>query len=152
IRQTVAGQLSAATLQHHHERLALVLEESSGADPETLAWHVQGAGRPERAAIYAIAAADRAAAALAFDRAAQLYRLAPDLQRPSAPETPEIPPRRPRRRIARRRRWPSIAPRSSIDWHWTSRGPARPRLGRSTRVWATRSPGPGEATKRRAAP
>src|SRR4030095_5701735 len=90
IRQTVAGQLSAATLQHHHERLALVLEESSGADPETLALHFQGAGRPERAAIYAIAAADRAAAALAFDRAAQLYRLALDLKGPNAPETREI--------------------------------------------------------------
>jgi serine/threonine protein kinase len=90
IRETVAGRLSAATLQHHHERLAVVLEESSGADPETLALHFQGAGRPERAAIYAISAADRAAAALAFDRAAQLYRLALDLKGPNALEAREI--------------------------------------------------------------
>src|SRR5262249_7387236 len=59
-----------------HRRLALALEGSRSTDPEALALHFQEAGERERAAEYAGAAAQRATEALAFDRAARLYRLA----------------------------------------------------------------------------
>jgi hypothetical protein len=79
IRETVLTRLEPAALTAHHRSLALTLEASGAADPEALAVHFSGAGDPERAAGYAVAAADRAAEALAFDRAARLYRLALDL-------------------------------------------------------------------------
>ncbi len=82
IRETVVAQLHQDLLKSHHRRLALALEGSNTTDPEALALHFQEAGEPERAAEYSAAAATRAADALAFDRAARLYRLALEL-RPS---------------------------------------------------------------------
>jgi serine/threonine protein kinase len=63
-----------------HERLAGALEASGTADPEMLALHLNQAGHPDRAAGHAAVAADRAAQALAFDRAARLYHVALTLQ------------------------------------------------------------------------
>jgi hypothetical protein len=80
IRETVVSHLEPVTLRAHHAALALALENFSGADPEALAVHFQGAGDYENAARYAIAAGDRAADALAFDNAVRLYRLGLDLQ------------------------------------------------------------------------
>ncbi len=80
IRETVVGHLSAADLQHHHRQLAQALEATGKADPETLTVHFQGAGDPERAANYAAAAAQQAADALAFERAARLYQRALEQQ------------------------------------------------------------------------
>jgi len=75
IRETVISHLPPSILAAHHLRLALALalEESGRADAEVLAIHFQGASIPERAVEYYISAAERASAALAFDRAAELY-------------------------------------------------------------------------------
>jgi hypothetical protein len=79
IREAIVADLSAEALEKIHKSLALALEVSRFADAETLALHYRGAGAVERAAVYAAEAADRAAAALAFDRAARLYQLALEL-------------------------------------------------------------------------
>jgi hypothetical protein len=70
IRETVISHLPSSILAAHHSRLALALEESGRADAEVMAIHFQGASVPERAVEYYISAAERASAALAFDRAA----------------------------------------------------------------------------------
>ncbi|MBI3694136.1 MAG: protein kinase [Acidobacteria bacterium] len=80
IRETVVARLSSEILKSHHHRLASALEASAHADPEMLAGHFQGAGDLERAAGYAAQAAGQAAEALAFQRAARLYRLAMELR------------------------------------------------------------------------
>ena len=75
IRESVFAHLDAAVRAAHHGRLAAALEERS-ADPEELAVHFHGAGHVDKGRRYAVAAADKAAAGLAFDRAAELYGLA----------------------------------------------------------------------------
>ena len=87
IRETVVAQLSPEELRAEHRKLALALEGSRSTDPEALALHFQEAGEPERAAEYSAAAAQRASEALAFDRAARLYRLARELRTTTAGET-----------------------------------------------------------------
>ncbi len=79
IGQTVVSHLSPQAREAVHQRLAFALEVSSIPDPESLAIHYQGAGSRERAAVYAADAAAKAAEALAFDRAARLYKLALEL-------------------------------------------------------------------------
>ncbi len=80
IRETVVARLDPDTLRENHRQLALAIEASGRADPEVLAAHWGGAGEPDRAGTYYARAAGRAAETLAFDRAAQLYRLALSLQ------------------------------------------------------------------------
>ena len=79
IRETVVRRLDPASKRAWHGRLALALEATAEASAEALATHWAEAGDRTRAAGYAIAAADRAAETLAFDRAARLYRWALDL-------------------------------------------------------------------------
>jgi len=79
IRESVIKGLSAVDLRAVHAKLALVLEGERDVDPETLVEHFAGAGQNERAAPYAVSAADRARDALAFDRAAQFYQTALEL-------------------------------------------------------------------------
>ncbi|MEM6797852.1 MAG: ATP-binding protein, partial [Acidobacteriota bacterium] len=92
-REVVADGLGEEKLRRLHRHLAETLEASGRADPETLAMHFQ-ATEDERAHAYAVSAARRAERALAFTRAARLYRLALDLmppppeQRPQSPESP----------------------------------------------------------------
>src|SRR5690606_37474613 len=63
-------------LKARHRDLAFAMEQGGERDSDTLALHFREAGEWERAGDYAQMAADQAAAALAFDRAARLYRLA----------------------------------------------------------------------------
>ncbi len=85
IRETVVTRLEPEVKRDHHRRLALALEASGSADPEVLGVHFVEGGLPDRATDHFVRAADQAALALAFDRAASLYRRARDLQPASAP-------------------------------------------------------------------
>jgi eukaryotic-like serine/threonine-protein kinase len=76
IRDAVLMRSDAATRRMRHLALALSLERSSGHDLEALARHFDAAEEYDRAARYAVRAGDAAAQALAFDRAAALYRMA----------------------------------------------------------------------------
>ncbi|MCA9716411.1 MAG: AAA family ATPase [Myxococcales bacterium] len=76
IRETVLAQLDADTLRDCHRALAHALERAPQPDLGTIAQHLYGAGEIQRAARHALAAAERAVAAVAFNRAAQLYELA----------------------------------------------------------------------------
>jgi eukaryotic-like serine/threonine-protein kinase len=80
IREAVLLHQTPASRSAQHGRLAVALEASGRADPEALAFHWRGAGKLEKAAEYAAQAAEQAARALAFDRAARLYHLSLDLR------------------------------------------------------------------------
>src|SRR5262249_50402795 len=82
IRTVVLGRISADALLTHHERLAQTLEAAERVDAEALAIHWREVGERKRASQYAAVAAGEAEVALAFDRAARLYRLALELQPP----------------------------------------------------------------------
>jgi hypothetical protein len=62
-----------------HRHIAEALSRLPEPDPEALYQHYDGARQPELAGRYAVQAGDRAARALAFDRAADLYRRALEL-------------------------------------------------------------------------
>jgi len=74
IRESVYNHLPATVRAAHHLRLATVLEEQSPGEVELLARHFREAGVREKAGRYALIAGDQAAQALAFERAAELYR------------------------------------------------------------------------------
>ncbi|MBI5532944.1 MAG: protein kinase [Deltaproteobacteria bacterium] len=74
IRQVVVASLDAGATRDTHLALGQALEVFGRQDPETLAFHYLGAGAVDKAWTYSVAAADRAASALAFSRAADLYR------------------------------------------------------------------------------
>jgi serine/threonine protein kinase len=76
VRTAVLSRMETEPKRYWHERLAVTLEAVGRTDPEALAIHWHGAGEKGRAARYAGVAAAQAAQALAFDRAARLYRLA----------------------------------------------------------------------------
>jgi serine/threonine protein kinase len=76
IRDAVLAGLTPEQIRHRRERIALALEAAGGTDPEVLASHFEAAGRMLEAGRYALLAANQSAAALAFDRAARLYRWA----------------------------------------------------------------------------
>jgi hypothetical protein len=79
IRETVLARLPPDELAAGHRQLAAALEAGANPDPEQLADHLRRAGDDARAGAFASIAADRAARALAFDRAARLYRLTLEL-------------------------------------------------------------------------
>ncbi|WP_428262548.1 serine/threonine-protein kinase PknK [Haliangium sp.] len=79
VRAAVAAHIDDDALRGHHGWLAEALEDWGCQDGELLAIHYRGAGRLERAAEFARQAAAQAEAALAFDRAARMYRLVLDI-------------------------------------------------------------------------
>lgn len=79
LREVIAARLDAERRRAHHRALAKALTASGSADAELVATHWIGAGEPERALRYLVLAADQASDALAFERAARLYRRALDL-------------------------------------------------------------------------
>src|SRR6185295_4144790 len=79
IRETLAAKLDQTRVKQIHRRLAQALESRAIDDPESLFEHYLGAGERVRAATHAAAAAKKANATLAFDRAASFYRRALEL-------------------------------------------------------------------------
>jgi hypothetical protein len=75
IRGAALATLASGELRHVHEALARTIEAGDG-DIDGLVEHWLAAGQPERAAGYAVAAAQRAADKMAFHRAAALYAVA----------------------------------------------------------------------------
>jgi hypothetical protein len=90
IRDAVSAGLPEDSLKEFHHRLASALLATGGADPERLARHYLGAGDAQSAAEYAAAAAAKASEALAFDRAASLYRFALNLPVGTAPDRAKL--------------------------------------------------------------
>lgn len=78
IREVVLADLEPSAIEQRHRKLATALA-AAGADPETLATHYHAAGERDLAANYAKQAGERAAEALAFERAAEMYELALEL-------------------------------------------------------------------------
>lgn len=76
IREAIVEALADEDRKARHLALAEALLDAADPEPQALVEHFQGAGDTERAGAYAVAAAQRAADALAFDRAARLYHLA----------------------------------------------------------------------------
>ena len=76
IREVVRAAVAPDEAREHHLRLARALEAGGRADPERLYTHYAGAGDVARASEAAAIAADRAARALAFVHAIDLYRVA----------------------------------------------------------------------------
>jgi len=90
IRDAVVAHLPAESLKECHHRLTSALLATGRADPEMLATHYLGAGDAQSAAEYAAAAAAKASEALAFDRAARLYRFALNLTVSAPPERAKL--------------------------------------------------------------
>lgn len=84
IREAVLARLSVDALRERHRLLANALATEPDPDPEALLTHTLGAGDHAGAVVHAVRAAERAASALAFDRASDLYRRALELGVPSA--------------------------------------------------------------------
>ncbi|MFW5875309.1 MAG: serine/threonine-protein kinase PknK [Myxococcota bacterium] len=78
IRDHVVAALGPEALRLWHRRLATALRQETVADHEAIAQHFEAAGDRGQAAFHGVEAGRRAAASLAFDRAARLYRFALD--------------------------------------------------------------------------
>jgi serine/threonine protein kinase len=90
VRKAVLSHLDSATLRNHHRRLAVALETSGQVDPEALTVHWREAGEPAKAAHFARIAAEKAAKALAFDRAARFYEVCIELSGDATPQKTRI--------------------------------------------------------------
>jgi len=90
IREILIALMEPAAVREIHRRLAETFEARGVEDPEALFEHWLGAGERKRASGYAAQAAERASAALAFDRAALLYRKALELSPPEGSDVVEI--------------------------------------------------------------
>lgn len=79
VRETALREIDRARLPGIHLALGRGLAASGNADEVALSHHFRQAGEEQLATLHTLAAADQAAAALAFDRAAQLYKAVLDL-------------------------------------------------------------------------
>ncbi|MFN8642594.1 MAG: AAA family ATPase [Candidatus Binatia bacterium] len=79
VRETVARRLSREAYRSLHRVLAAALEALPDPDPLRLVEHCFEADDLARASAHAVASAERAFAALAFEQAARLYRRALEL-------------------------------------------------------------------------
>ena len=79
IREAILSALPPERRRNHHLTIAAMLEAEGVHDPEVLAVHYREAGDDPRAAMLALEAGDRAAAALAFENAAHFYGMALEL-------------------------------------------------------------------------
>jgi hypothetical protein len=84
VRETVLSRLGPAERRTCHARLAKALEQAPRTDVEAIAGHWREAGNADRAAEYALVAAEKATRSHAFARAASFYAMALSLgaQRP----------------------------------------------------------------------
>ena len=73
IREVVTARMAPAARRQGHFALAISMEQCGEADSESLAHHFEQGEVFDKAAFYAESAAEGAAAALAFDKAARLY-------------------------------------------------------------------------------
>jgi hypothetical protein len=86
IRETVLGRIEPSLLGRLHRSFAELLQRTEDADAETVAQHWEAAGDRAAAGPWFARAAGAAARALAFDRAATLFRAA--LERLPAEQAP----------------------------------------------------------------
>src|SRR5256714_4191912 len=89
IGETIGSLLDDSERRQIHRRLAQTIEARGVDDPESLYEDYLGAGETDRAAGHAEAAAQKAASALAFDRAALYFRRALELK-PDAPNVVDL--------------------------------------------------------------
>ena len=86
IRAAVLGGLAPEVRPRLHRNIAQALGTSGSADPEDMALHLAAAGEGVAAAGYAVLAGRKRARSLAFDRAAELFRMAIELKGPDHPD------------------------------------------------------------------
>jgi tetratricopeptide (TPR) repeat protein len=86
VRTAVGALLTDPRRKEAHAAIARALAAERDADPEALAFHWNEAGDTERAATFSGLSGDRAAAALAFDRAAGFFEQALALHEPPEAE------------------------------------------------------------------
>jgi serine/threonine protein kinase len=87
IREVLAARMVPDAVRQTHRVMVEALVETQSDDCEALFEHYRGAGDPANASIQAGLAAQKAAGALAFDRAASFYRHALALTSTSTPPT-----------------------------------------------------------------
>jgi eukaryotic-like serine/threonine-protein kinase len=73
IREAIVARIDESQKRTLHQQLAEALERDPHADVELMAAHFEAGGELRRAGAYYQQAADRAAASVAFNRAAELY-------------------------------------------------------------------------------
>lgn len=78
LREFVVEGLPPVLSVEHNRALVVAMEAASSSDDEQMMEHALAAGDRDRTRRHALAAAERADAALAFEQAARLYRLALD--------------------------------------------------------------------------
>lgn len=90
VREVVVGSVAPGALRDRHLAIARALEADAGVDAERLATHWEHAGDAERARAYVEKAAEVAFGALAFERAARLFRKAIDAREADDDAVPRL--------------------------------------------------------------